>query len=374
MKTGLFSAVATALLLSACGGAAAPSSSAPASQASVASKPPAASQSAAASKPAVSAGASASAPAATSPAAGAKDKMAIAYTSFTMDQLSPMVAKEQGFFDQNGIDGEVISIGAGSHPEAALMSNQVQSYEGGPEAIAAALAGADLEFVAAPDTAFLFWLYSLPSVKTAEDLKGKNIAVTSLTSSTYTAAKVAVRSLKLDPAKDVVYSAVTNPPAILAAMQNGAAQAGAIGSTNIVQVRKTNFNMLVDIASLGVPYPAGWPLVSKKWADSHQDLMQRYMKSLMQGVAYMIQQPEGTQKILSKYSKNDDPEFLKGNYELVQPHLRKVPLVDVQGVKLVLDELSSTEPKAKSTDPNTYVDNHWVQQLSDSGFINSLYK
>jgi NitT/TauT family transport system substrate-binding protein len=291
-----------------------------------------------------------------------------------MDQLSPMVAKEEGFFDQNGLDADLISIGAGSRPEAALLSGQVQMVEGGPEEISAALAGADNEFVAAPDPDFNFWLYGAPDVKTAADLKGKRIAVTSLTSSTYTAARIAVKSLGLDPDKDVTYVPVNNPPAIFAAMQTGAAQAGAIGSTNIIQARQSNFNLLVDISKLGTHYPAGWYAVSKKWADSHSDTMAKLMKSGVQAVAYMIQQPEGTQKVLQKYSKNDDQAFLKGNYELVQPHLHKVPLVPVDGVKLVLDELSSSEPAAKTADPNKYLDNHWVQQLQDSGFIDSLYK
>ena len=340
------------LLIAACGGAAAPTAS---------------SSQQAAAKPSASASVAASAPA-------AKEKIAIAYTSFTLDQLSAMVAKEQGFFEQNGLDADVVSIGAGSQPNAALMSNQIQSYEGGPEVVAASLAGADLEFIGAVDTAFLFWLYSIPSVTTAADLKGKQIAVTSLTSSTYTAAKIGVRSLKLDPEKDVFYTAVNNPPAIFAAMQNGAAQAGSIGSTNIVQVRKSGYHMLVDIASLGVPYPAGWYAVSKKWANAHEDTVQRMMRSIVQAVPFMLKEPAATQKILAKYSKNEDQEFLTGVYDLVSPHLNKAPYADVRGVKLVLDELSTSNPAAKTADPNAFVDNHWVKSLDDSGYIASLYK
>jgi NitT/TauT family transport system substrate-binding protein len=351
----LSTAAGLSLLLAACGGAAAPASS-----------PAAASASAAA---------AASKPAAASPASsGAKDKMTIAYTSFTLDQLAPMVAKEEGFFDQNGIDAELVSIGAGSHPEVALMSNQVQLVEGGPEEVTAALQGADLEFIAAADTSFLFWLYSIPSVKTAADLKGKAIAVTNLTSSTYTAAKLAVQSLKLDPSKDVTFLAVNNPPAIFAAMQNGAAQAGSIGSTNIVQVKDAGYNMLVSVADLHVPYPAGWPAVSKKWGDAHSDLVGRFMKAYTQGIAYMIQNPDGAKKVLSKYAKNDDPKFLNGVYETVSPHLNKAPYADVKGVQLVLDELSASVPAAKTADASKMADSHWVKQLEDSGYIAGLYK
>jgi len=302
--------------------------------------------------------------------------MTIGYTSFTLDQLAPMVAKELGFFEQNGIDAEVISTPAGSHPEAAMVSGQLQMYEAGPEIVAADLGGnLDMEYVGAADKSFLFWLFSVPSVKTAADLKGKQIAVTSLTSSTYTAAKIAVKSLGLDPEKDVHFTPVNNPPAILSAMLNGAVQAGAIGSTNIIQVRTaTNFNMLVDVASLNVPYAAGWYTASKKWASGHEDLMQRMMRAIVQAIAYQHQQPDGTKKVLAKYSKNDDPTFLNGIYDLVTPHIQRAPYADVQGVKLALEELAITEPKAKSADPNAYVDNHWVKQLEDSGFIASLYK
>ena len=369
------------LLLAACGGAAAPASSpAAASPSAAAAKPASASPAAsAAAKPAASASAAAkpaaSKPAAASPASsGAKDKMTIAYTSFTLDQLAPMVAKEEGFFDQNGIDAELVSIGAGSHPEVALMSNQVQLVEGGPEEVTAALQGEDLEFVAAADTAFLFWLYSIPAVKTAADLKGKAIAVTNLTSSTYTAAKLAVQSLKLDPSKDVTFLAVNNPPAIFAAMQNGAAQAGSIGSTNIVQVKDAGYNMLVSVADLHTPYPAGWPAVSKKWADAHSDLMTRFMKAYTQGIAYMIQNPDGAKKILSKYSKNENSKFLNGVYDTVSPHLNKVPYADVKGVQLVLDELATSVPAVKTADASKMVDSHWVKQLEDSGYIAGLYK
>jgi hypothetical protein len=51
-----------------------------------------------------------------------------------------------------------------------------------------------------------------------------------------------------------------------------------------------------------------------------------------------------------------------------------VPLADVKGVQLALEELAATNPAAKNADPNSFVDNHWVQDLDSNGFINSLYK
>jgi NitT/TauT family transport system substrate-binding protein len=360
-------ALVSAVLLSGCGGAAPAASSPP----PAASKPAAAPASAAAASPSPAS----SAPAGAGPAApGGKEKITVAYTSATMDQLSAMVAKERGFFDQNGLDADVVAIGSGSNPSAAVLSGQVVAYAGGPEIVAADINGADLAYIAAASVDFNFWLYTIPSITTAEQLKGKQVAVTSLGSSTQTAAKIALRSLNLDPEKDVVWSAVNNPPAILAALQNGAVQAGSIGSSNITAVRQTNMHLMVDVSKLDAPYPAGWHIVSRKYAAAHEDQIQRYMKSIVQAIAYMSQQPDGTKQVLSKYSKSTDQTFLDANYQLVAPKLQRVPLVPLKGVQLVIDETALSLPQAKGADPATFVDDRYVKSLDASGFIAGLYK
>src|SRR5712692_7286828 len=64
-------------------------------------------------------------------AAAAKEKIVISYPSAGIDALPSMVAKDQGFFEQNGVDVDVVAIGAGSQPDAALMANQIQVLLGG---------------------------------------------------------------------------------------------------------------------------------------------------------------------------------------------------------------------------------------------------
>ena len=43
------------------------------------------------------------------------------------------------------------------------------------------------------------------------------------------------------------------------------------------------------------------------------------------------------------------------------------------GVKTVLEFLVKDNPKAKSADPNSFVDPNFVKALDDNGFIKSLY-
>jgi NitT/TauT family transport system substrate-binding protein len=302
------------------------------------------------------------------------DKMTLAYTTVATEQLAASVAKEQGFFAQNGIDMDVVPIGTGSSPASALISGQIQVYQAGPEVVLANLGGADLVYVASPVTVSLFWLFTLPDITTAAQLKGKKIAVTALGSATHTGVKMALRSIGLDPDKDVFIIAVNNPPAIMAAMQNGAVQGASIGGGNYVLAKQQGWYQMVDVAKLGIPFPQGWPVMSKKFVESHQDLTQRFMKGFVEGIAFEIQHSEETQKILGKYAKSDDTAYLKGQYELGGPYLRKAPAPEVAGVKNAIAEVAGDKPEAKSIDPAAYVDARWVQSLDQSGFIAGLYK
>jgi hypothetical protein len=44
------------------------------------------------------------------------------------------------------------------------------------------------------------------------------------------------------------------------------------------------------------------------------------------------------------------------------------------GLQTVLDLLAEENPKAKSAKPEDFVDNRFIKELDDSGYIDSLYK
>lgn len=44
------------------------------------------------------------------------------------------------------------------------------------------------------------------------------------------------------------------------------------------------------------------------------------------------------------------------------------------GLQMVLDLLSEENPGAKSAKPEDFVDNRFIKELDDSGYIDNLYK
>src|SRR6266571_2612233 len=148
-----------AILLSACGGGAAPASSpapsAPAGSAAASAKPAASASAAGSAKPAASASAkpatSASAgekPAAASVAPAKPGQLLVAYSEIVTSNLPLWTAKEAGIFQKHGLDVDLRLIESSLIVGAAL-SGQVQvAAGGGSETLAAAVEGGDLKILA----------------------------------------------------------------------------------------------------------------------------------------------------------------------------------------------------------------------------------
>lgn len=306
-------------------------------------------------------------------ASGGKDKLTVAYIALNATQMPSWVAKEQGIFDKNNLDVDLQYISSGQSPTAALISNQAQVMVLGEQAIQADIQGADIVYVAAPTSTIFFSLYTRPDITDAEQLRGKKLGITQAGSSSDTASKMALRSLGLEPGKDVSILNVGSAPNILAALQSGGIDAGMMSSPTNLQARAAGFHELVNVAKLDDPFPSGWAATTRKYMADHEDVIRRYVKSIAEAVAFEINNPEPSKQILAKYVKIEDPNIASEAFQEVVPYLNKNPAPDAKAVKAGLDELANTVPQAANADPASFIDTRFTDELDSSGFIKSLY-
>jgi LysM repeat protein len=99
------------------------------------------------------------------------------------------------------------------------------------------------------------------------------------------------------------------------------------------------------------------------------------MKAYVEGIHYYKTHRKESLAILEKYLKTTDPEALREVYEDIGLALvPEKPYPTLKGIQIMLQELAVTEPKAKSSRPEQFVDMSFVKELDSSGFIDGLYK
>ncbi|HLG74182.1 MAG TPA: ABC transporter substrate-binding protein [Chloroflexota bacterium] len=360
MKRCLVPMLLSLTVLSACGGAAVPASSTPAAASPAASKP-------AASTSAAAGGAASAKPAASSSTANAAGKLVTvqaAYPQISAVHTPMYVAKEQGFYAQNGLDVQ-LKIVQGPAETASLISGELQFGDfGGNELTDADLGGANLVGIATLADVPVFSLYADKKYKTMNDLVGQSIGVTALGTTTSATAELFLKHFGLQDKVKIVGSGGTTE-GILAALTKGLVAAAIVNPASAEQAKRQGFIELVNGVTLGVPLNYDVIAVSRDYLKAHPDQVNAFLKGYAQGWAYSGDSANkaGTMAAMQKYSKfpNDLAEI---SYQSMLPVWsgKKLPTVDPEGIANVLT--FSKNPKAKDAKPEQFIDNSLLEAVA----------
>jgi len=80
-------------------------------------------------------------------------------------------------------------------------------------------------------------------------------------------------------------------------------------------------------------------------------------------------------KILSKYMRTNDRDVLNASYDyFVGRIIPRVPYVSEKGLQAVIDSIRQRNPQMSNVKPQEFMDNRFVKELDESGFIKALYR
>jgi predicted solute-binding protein len=103
-------------------------------------------------------------------------------------------------------------------------------------------------------------------------------------------------------------------------------------------------------------------------------LVSRFTKGFIAAIQYSQSHREFTLKVLSRYMRTDDQEILNASYDYyVGRVIPRVRYVSERGLEAVIEFIRQRNPQMPSIKLQEVMDNHFIKELDDSGFIKSLY-
>lgn len=281
------------------------------------------------------------------------------------------LAREAGLFEKNGLRTEVAYIRSGSTMGQALVAGEIQLAQmGGPAALAAGVAGFDVTMVAVALNTTPIVI--MGKVSKMEELKGKAIGVTRYGSNTDISARFAIRKAGMQPEKDVALIQLEDYAGIMGGIQSGRIAAGALADPFTDHAKKLGYKEIADIAALGLEFPFVGIVTKKTFIKEQPDLVQRFVRAYTESIALYKNNRELAKQVTSKYTGIKDPEILNSTVDFYAPKLASVPYPTIGGIRFVLDQVATRDPRAKNFVPETFMDLRFVKQLEDSGFIQGL--
>lgn len=309
------------------------------------------------------------------PARGQKLERAVLAYGSTGANLTPFwVAREAGLDKQYGLDVDIVFFRGSTIAINALATKDAHfGAFGASSAVLAKLGGVDTVLVATAAPGLLFYLVTKKEIRNANDLKGKKIAISRPGTDSDLGARVAVQRLGLSE-KDVSFISLGTDSERLGAMLQGVVDATVVTVSGFVTGQKMGFHSILDLGQANIPYEAAGLITTRALMRDNSDLVLRYVKGFVAGIHYAKTNREPTLKILAKYMRTDDRDVLNASYDyFVGRIIPRVPYVSEKGLQAVIDFIRQRNPQTPNVKAADFMDNRYIKELDDSGFIKSLY-
>ena len=310
--------------------------------------------------------------------ARAMDRVSVGLSALSPTNWAVWVAEEKGLFKKYGIEPQVIFIGGGAARSMnALVAKDVQfMIIGGVGVINAALRGADVAMVASNVNLSTQRLISRPDIKTPDELRGKRVGVTAFGSNTHSVLLMLLKKWSMKP-EDLVILQIGPSPTMILSLEKALLDAAILTSpSDFIAIERGN-RVLADLADLQIYSLQSTVSTTREYLKTSEDQATRFIRGYSEGIAFIKKNKAQSINVLQKKLRLEPGQavYLEKTYALYAgKYLDQVPYVSIQGVKTLLDFVSSQIPKAKSADPESFIDNKIVRTLENSGFFAKLYQ
>jgi NitT/TauT family transport system substrate-binding protein len=308
--------------------------------------------------------------------AGAQERIKLDYSSVDASNAVWYTAQEVGLFKKHGLDSELIYIPSTTTAVSSIIAGDIPIGNASGGGVASAVVGgANLVMVACMLNTLPYELVVQESIKTAEDLRGKNIGISRIGSASDVAARVLIKGLGLEPVKDVPILQVGGAPERAGAFRGGRI-AGFPSPPGIIQLAQgMPHRVMISTADFQkrFDFPFICATTTKSFLSSRRETVKRVLMALIESTHFFKTRKEESKKIIAKYNRQNNPAYLESAYVAVAKLYDRVPLVTREGMEVQIKEALVRKPGA-TLRVEDIVDDSIVRELDKSGFIDKIYK
>jgi NitT/TauT family transport system substrate-binding protein len=304
---------------------------------------------------------------------GSGNKIFITFADFSERTGLVFVAKDQRFFDQHGLNAEIVQVRSGPIAISALAAGDVQFYSAPASGatIGAVAGGLDLAFVASIIGKLDGYFVASPKIKTPAELKGKTLGVQSVGGGIWMFTMMALDYWRLDPERDKIQFRVIGDQSVIAqAMGTGIVDGALLGYSFSKVAQRNGSHLLADLTKLNIPYQHQGLLARRSFVDSSPEVAEKTLRSLIKAIAF-IQEPANKRAVtrtLTKWLRLPPTEGAEDLYERMRILYDRRMAPTREGLQNALRVLSRVNPKFSALKAEDLMDDRIARKLDSESF------
>jgi NitT/TauT family transport system substrate-binding protein len=219
-----------------------------------------------------------------------------------------LMAAKRGFAEREGLKVDVLDVKDDPIGMKALLSGDVDSYEGVYGAIAASARGADVKLLGCNWHAAPYVLLARPGIKTIEELRGKSIAASSPGTPPDMVARASLAQGKV-PLSEVKLAAIGGDRDRFTALLGGVVDAAVVSNEYMPLPSVKDMNVLVEARRVLPQFLRFCMLMTGKTLTERREDAVRFMTAQIKAFRYAVTHRDETIKLAFEATgaKPDDP-------------------------------------------------------------------
>ena len=254
---------------------------------------------------------------------------------YNMIFLPAGVAQRKGFFKDEGLDADIVVMGAA--PSIAALSNgDIDFTLLTGTVIRAAIRGLPVRLVAGLMTSSPHVLLARADIKSIKDLSGKKIGLAGFGDATQVLARIILARNGVDPDKEVQFVPLGPDSGRFAGLQQKLADAVVTSPPWDFEGKKSGFNVLARAYEY-LNYPLSGVGLNAKSIQQNRDQVKRTTKALIKASRFIRDNREEAAKILMEWGKAK-PEHAYASYDATVKVISADGGIPEDGLKLLIDQ------------------------------------
>lgn len=247
-------------------------------------------------------------------AAQERTRLYLGASSKTLGYSPLWVGVKRGFFEQQGLDVQLILLRGVPMTLQALAAGSLQVGSGGPEPyIEASERGLDFAIAGGIINGMAQVIIAGKNYRSVEELRGATIGVSSLTSASVTALKEALRRKGLEYPRDYRLLIVAGGSASnLQALQSGQITATTVAVPLNYAAEELGFNTLGRVLDAVPNFQAASLSIRRSWAAANRSVMARFMKAMVRSHRWLHDNRDAAVEFIAKEMQLKPGHALKG--------------------------------------------------------------
>ena len=200
------------------------------------------------------------------------------------------VAKDQRFFEEQGLDADLVQVNTGPVAVAAMAANEAEFYtvSATGSALGAISSGLDLVWVAGMINKLDGYFYVSPKVQKPEDLRGKTLGVQSIGGGIWMFVMMTLDHWGLSPERDKIQMRVIGDQSVLVQALNAGLIDGSVwGYAYNAALQRSGGRLLADLTALNIPYQGTGLVARRAFIASSPDVVEKTLRGFVKANSFV---------------------------------------------------------------------------------------